>query len=121
MKIKRCGTTELNEMASLSIRRTQLPVVIWSEHNGKSRKTEHNETRVKIGNADFWATVSIEKTPRILARSSDIKISELNKIRAGMKYVGRNHDLFLKHWEDSDFLFDDEDLFNALRQRGEYL
>ena len=49
-----------------------------------------------------------------------MKKSDENAIQDGIRYVGRNYDLFLKHFMDIDFSFDDEDLFNALRNRGEY-
>lgn len=37
-----------------------------------------------------------------------------------MKYIGRNYDIFLKDYNDVNNEFDDEGMFNALRERGEY-
>lgn len=44
----------------------------------------------------------------------------MDAINEAKDYVGRNYDLFLKHYYDVDDVFDDEDLFQALRDRGEY-
>lgn len=44
----------------------------------------------------------------------------MEDIEEGIDYVSRNYDLFLKHFMDTDFSFDDEALFDALRERGEY-
>lgn len=57
----------------------------------------------------------------VKTQSCGIKKSDMTKLREDMKYVARNYDLFLKHFMDTDFTFDDEDLFNALRSRGDYI
>lgn len=44
----------------------------------------------------------------------------MDNILLGIEYVKRNADLFRKHYYDLDESFDDEDLYNALRERGEY-
>jgi hypothetical protein len=44
----------------------------------------------------------------------------MKNIQEAMKYVGRNYDLFLKHWNDTDYSYDEDDLKNDLRKRGEY-
>lgn len=108
-------------MANLNPKRTNLPVIIWSDHGGIERSVSHRNTpRVKIGNKDYWVSVTISESPKIVARSSSIKKSEMEDIKQGIQYVARNYDLFLKHFQDTDFDFDDEDLFNSLRERGEY-
>ena len=107
-------------MANLNPRKSGLPVIIWADHGGVERQVEHNGPRVKIGNNDYSATVSISSNPEILGMLGHIKHSELKNIEAGMEYVARNADLFLKHFNDTTFDFDDEDLTNALRARGEY-
>ena len=109
-------------MANLNPKRTGLSVVIWSDHAGIERNKRDNDARVKIGfpNNGPSVSVSIEEHPKILAKSKNIKNSEMNKIEEGIEYVGRNHDLFLKHYNDTSFDFDDEDLYNELRKRGEY-
>lgn len=108
-------------MANLNPQRSNLPVIIWSDHAGCERKVSHRGTpRIKLGTKDYSVSVTIEPNPIIKAKSGKIKKSEMDKIQQGMDYVGRNYDLFLKHYNDTDFSFDDEDLFNALRERGEY-
>lgn len=107
-------------MANLNPSKSGLPVIIWAEHDGVSRNNTHNEPRVKVGKDKYWISISISENPKILAKSSNIKKSEMDKLEECIEYVARNHDIFLKHFNDTDFNFDDEDLFNALRQRGEY-
>lgn len=109
-------------MANLNPNKTKLGLVIWADHNGVSRKVPHSNTpRVKIGNNEFNVSVLISDNPRILSEPSrKLKSSEMDKVKVAMKYVARNNDLFLKHYFDKTFNFDDEDLFNGLRERGEY-
>ena len=109
------------EMANLTSRRTGLPAVtIWSDQSGINRNKPDNDARVKITGLDYEVSVSIEKKPRILARTKNIKQSEMNNIKAAMEYIGRNYDLFLKHYESSEDIYDDDDLKNDLRKRGDY-
>ena len=110
----------LNEMANLSPKRTGLSVTIWSENDGVSRKIQHNDPRVKVGKNDYWVEITIEEDPVIKAQSPNIKKSEMKRILKGIEYVSRNHDLFLKHFNSSNEEFDDEDLRDALRSRGEF-
>lgn len=108
-------------MANVVPKRSGLSVDIWSDHNGYMRNVSHRGTpRAKITSGDIVVSISIEEYPRILAKSRNMKRSEETAIRSAMNYVGRNYDIFLNHYMDSDFSFDDEDLFNALRERGEY-
>ena len=58
--------------------------------------------------------------PKILASTKNIKQSDIKKIKEAMDYVGRNYDLFLKHYNDKTNEFDDYDLFMALAKRGDY-
>lgn len=109
-------------MANLNPKKTNLGLVIWADHSGISRKVSHRNTpRVKIGNNEFNVSVLISEKPVILEQSRKLKASEENKLADALEYVARNYDLFLKHYFDTDFNFDDEDLFNALRERGEYI
>lgn len=110
----------LCEMANLTTNKTGLQVDIWSDHKGKKRNRKDKSARVKIGTNDYEVSVSIEENPKILAQTKNIKRNDMLKIKKAMKYIGRNYDLFLKHYNDTDNSFDDEDLFNALRERGEY-
>lgn len=108
------------EMANLSPKRTHLQATIWSDNNGVSRNKKDKQPRVKIGTGDSEVSVSIEKEPKILAQTKNIKQSDMKKIKDAMKYVGRNYDLFLKHYNSSNDIFDDYDLFKALAERGDY-
>ena len=47
-------------------------------------------------------------------------LEEMKKIKDAMKYVGRNYDIFLKHYNDTNNEFRDIDLFKALAERGDY-
>ena len=51
--------------------------------------------------------------------SGNIKHSTMAKIKQALKYVSKNSDLFLKHYNDTDDTFYDEDLFGELRKRGQ--
>ena len=84
-------------MANLNPKKTGLSVVIWSEHAGIERKKKYNDARVKLGLPGNGPSVSIsiESEPKILARSKNIKNSDMKKIQKGIEYVGRNYDLFL--------------------------
>lgn len=107
-------------MANLSPKRTNLQATIWSDNNGAKRNKKDKSPRVKIGTSDSEVSVSIEKEPKILAQTKNIKQSDMKKIKDAMKYVGRNYDLFLKHYNSSSDVFDDYDLFQALAERGDY-
>ena len=120
MYIYKKSKDDIFGMANLNPKKTGLSVIIWSDHAGITANRPHNDPRVKIGNANGQVSVSIEPQPKILAKSKNLKKSDMVAIQEGINYVGRNYDLFLKHFMDTDFSFDDEDLFNALRKRGEY-
>lgn len=97
-------------------------IVIWSDHGGVSRSVSHRNTpRIKLSIGDMSISVTISAQPEILAKnravSSKRKLAEFDD---GIAYVSRNYDIFLKHYMDTSFEFDDEDMFNALRDRGEY-
>lgn len=109
-------------MANLTSNKSGLPVAIWSDHSGILRKVSHHNTpRVKIGfPGGHSISVTISKNPHIVAKSPKITAKELQDCNLGVEYVARNYDIFLKHYMDTTDSFDDEDLFNALRARGEY-
>lgn len=110
----------LMEMANLSYNRTNLQADIWSDHRGSIRNKRDKQPRVKISTSDAEVSVSIERKPKILAQTKNIKQSDMKKIKEAMNYVGRNYDLFLKHYNDRTNEFDDYDLFMALAERGDY-
>ena len=120
MIIRRSKKDDIFGMANLNPNKTGLHVIIWSDHGGAYNNRHHNEPRIKIGTSEGSVSTTISPNPRILSKSKNIKKSLQSKIDEGIEYVGRNYDLCLKHFNDSDFSFDDEDLFQALRDRGEY-
>ena len=110
----------LIEMANLSPKRTGLKVRIWAESRGVERNKPDNSPRVKLQLGDKSMSISIEPKPKILAKSRNIKKGDLSSFSDAILYVGRNSDLFLKHYNDTSDEFDDEDLFLALKERGDY-
>ena len=109
-------------MANLNPQKSGLGnIVIWSDHMGVLRNVQHNQPRIKLQIGDMSIVVSISAKPEILSKSktvtSKVKLAMFSK---GIDYVSRNYDIFLKHYMDTDFSFDDEDLFKFLRARGEY-
>lgn len=110
----------LMEMANIDTKSSHLQANIWSDHNGKSRNKKDKQPRVKISTSDVEVSVSIERNPKILAQTKNIKQTDMNKIKDAIKYVGRNYDLFLKHYNDTTDDFRDIDLFMALAKRGDY-
>ena len=114
------STDAIFGMANLVPKRTGLKADIWSPHKGGAEKLPHNSTRVKITIGDSKVSITVEPNPKIKAASPNIKHSDMKAIEDAIDYVGRNYDLFLKHLNDVDDEFLDEDLFQALRERGEY-
>lgn len=110
----------LMEMANIDTKGTHLQADIWSDHGGIKRNKKDKQPRVKISTSDAQVSVSIERKPKILAQTKNIKQSDINKIKDAIKYVGRNYDLFLKHYNDITNDFRDIDLFKALAERGDY-
>lgn len=109
-------------MANLVPKRTGLSADIWSDHKGINRNVSHsNSPGVKIASGDYEVSVSIEPVPQIVAKNSKSpKHSDKLAVDEAIQYVGRNYDLFLKHYNDITDEFDDQDLFDALRERGDY-
>ena len=117
--------SELSEvfgMANLVSMKLNLPVTIWSEHKGVLRNRSDAIPRAKIETVDGTAaySVSLESDPTILAKSKNITKSQEKALELGRLYIGRNYETFLKHYNDVDDSFDDEDFFSELRRKGEY-
>lgn len=110
----------LMEMANIDTKGTHLQVDIWSDHGGIKCNKKDKQPRVKVSTSDAQVSVSIERKPKILAQTKNIKQSDINKIKDAIEYVGRNYDLFLKHYNDITNDFRDIDLFKALAERGDY-
>lgn len=103
-------------MVNITPKRSGIAVSIWADHGGVNYR---NSPRVKLSYQTDSISVSIEADPKILdPKSSKISSRAMQKLQEGIEYVGRNYDLFLKHYMDTDDAFDDADLFDALKQRG---
>ena len=108
-------------MSNLNPKRTNLPVIIWVDHSGVGRKVSHRGSpRVKISQGEHEISVSIEEKPQIKAQSKNIPSNVMKDLKEGIDYVARNYDILLKHYLDTDFSFDDDDLKDELRKRGDY-
>ena len=107
-------------LSDLTPKRTGLNVTIWSNHGGILNKLEYIPF-VKIGERNgFNVTVTITSSPKILDMYRSIGELEMLDIEEAIKYIGRNYDLFLKHFNDVDDSFDDDDLKTELSKRGDY-
>ena len=110
-------------MANVNKRRTGLNVNIWSDGQGCLRNKSDVIPRVKLVRDDESISVSISSDPQVLAPKnwkSKFKKSTLDDFEEGIEFVRKNYDLFLAHYMDEDLSFDDEELFNNLRERGCY-
>lgn len=109
-------------MANITPKRSGIPADIWSDHSGITRKVSHRSTpRAKVSYQGNEISISIEAEPKILTpKHNKFSATIMKNLQTGIDYVGRNSDLFLKHYLDQDDSFDDQDLFDALRERGEY-
>lgn len=108
--------------ATLSNKRTGLKVDIWSKWNVAEISKE--TPNIIIGRAEYWnryiIVVTISSNPKIIAKTPNITEEQKQELEEGIKYVARNYDLFLKHYNNDGNYFDDEDLINALKEKGEY-
>lgn len=122
MKIYRKTENDVFGMTNVTPKKSGLPVSIWSDHSGITRSVLHKDTpRAKVSYGNIVISISIEENPQILApKAKKIPKDVMKKLQEGIDYFSRNYDLFLKHYLDQDDSFDDEDLFNALRERKEY-
>ena len=108
--------------AHLNPHKTGLPVDIWSDNQGILREVSHRGTpNVEIG----WlgcksVCVTISSTPEVLTSIRRFSMEEMGAIAQEIQYVAENYDIFLKHYLNTEYSFDDEDMFNALRARGVY-
>lgn len=111
--------------ATLSNKRTGLQVDIWSKWNVSEITKE--APNIIIGRAEYWnryiIVVTISPNPKIIAKTPNITEEQKQELEEGIKYVAKNYDLFLKHYNNdgnNEAGFDDEDLINALKEKGEY-
>ena len=110
----------LFEMANIVRSKSGLDVDIWSEHRGIERNVPHSLPRIKLSTSDTSIVISIEPQPKLLALSNISEKDAKRIFSKGIRYVGDNYDLFMKHYMDLDDSFDDEMLFAALREKGVY-
>ena len=93
---------DIMEMANYTV--PELPYGIWFDEQGKTRINTHNIPRVKImmSNNDM-IPVSVENVPQILLKGTQLAKAEKilkGKSKAKMfKFISKNSDLILKHWE----------------------
>lgn len=113
------SSSKIFGMANLVSGKTQLPVDIWSQHKG-IEESHRGTPKLKLSKQGAEMSIAIKEHPVIKAKSRKIKKSDIKDFNEGIEYVSRKYDLFLKHYYDVDDKFDDEALFNALRERGEY-
>lgn len=117
----------LYKMADLSKKRTGLKVNIWVDHGGNNfRNVKHDTNRIKLGiRGEFEVEVSLSANPKIesyypkdLFKSKNgTKVKAINQ---GIEYIGRNYELFQKCLDDKDEEYDEDDLKNDLRLKGDY-
>ena len=120
MKILR-RTDYIFGMAHLNPQKSGLgSVIIWADHAGILREVSHrNVPRVKLSKGDLSVPISISSHPVLLAGNFKSR-KHLKEFSEAIDYVARNHEIFNRHYNDTDFSFDDEALFDALRAKGEY-
>ena len=85
---------------------------IYVYHRGLDDKPPH----VRLLTSNAVAIITIAESPEILGISPEGAIEEFQD---AIDYVARNHDIFLKHYQDTTFEFSDKWLFDALRARKE--
>lgn len=110
-------------MANLNPLKSGLRVHILSNNQGVTRNKCNGCPSVIIIEGKAAISVSIEKEPCVLNPKNWKKRfnnSIVTDFERAIQYVGRNFDLFQKHYNDIDGSFDDESLFSELRCRGEY-
>ena len=112
---------ELFEMANLSPKRTGLKLSIWSDGAGKFRNKSDKRPRIKVGKNDtLIASISLDDSLEILAKSKGLKQHDLKAIEEAKEYIKENLDLFIKHYNSHSKDYDDDDLKNDLIKRGYY-
>lgn len=100
-------------MSNLNPKKARLGnIIIWSEHGGVNSNVAHSGTpRVKMSIGDMSISVSISANPEIKSKNKNVTKHKISEFDRGIEYVARNYDVFLKHYNDTDFEFDDEDFF----------
>lgn len=117
MKNRVENTNDIFGTATLNPKKSGLDnIVIWSEHGGIKNSTPI----VKMSIDDITISVSISEPPEIIAKNKNATKHRISEFDKGIEYVAENCDIFLRHYNDTTFEFDDEDLFQALRERGQY-
>ncbi len=99
----------------------------WTASKWDFTKISKEKPNIIIGRAEYWnryiVVVTISPNPKIIAKTPNITNEQKQELEKGIKYVARNYGLFLKHYNNdgnNGAGFDDEDLINALKEKGEY-
>lgn len=104
--------------STISPRRTELKVNIFPEKNefGSNIKDFLPKIRVQNKIDDYQDTFSItlEENPRVVIGENKLSEEDYKMV---CDFVRKNLDLLLKHF-DSDNEFDEEELWNALKENG---
>lgn len=121
MKILVNSSSYIAGMSNLIPRRTGLKTQLWIDHNGVSRKVAHsNVPRLKVGPVNNEIPVLIDKNPKVLVNEKSIKPKLLSEVKSTFPYISRNEDIFKKFYFDTTDEFDEEDLRNELKLRGDW-
>lgn len=108
--------------ATVSAKRTGLNIDIWSKWSASEKSKE--QPHIIIGKTEYWnryiIVVTLSPTPTIIAQTPNITDEQMQDLKAGIEYVARNYDVFLKHYNNAGAGFDDDDLIEALKEKGEY-
>lgn len=99
------------EMASISTKKTGLPLKIWVSTKGKTR----HSARIKVSSLcgdklkpDATFTITIEDDPKIIGSTGNIKTYDLEKVK---DFVIMNKNALLMHWNE---LLDTDELLDVL-------
>lgn len=97
---------------------TNLDVNIYSIHNGICAN-KYYKPKIMIGlKGKYFIIATIEEEPIIIYETLGITQDEQAKCQQALRYVQKNIDLFLKHYNDSKDSFNDKDLINSLDKRN---
>ena len=121
------GQQKLYEMAGLSARRTGLKINIWVDHGGNNfREVGHDTNRLKLGiRGEYEVEISLSQNYEIMSYYpkdlfKDKGSNKTKAIKEAIEYIKRNSDLFQKCLDDKDGSYDEYDLVEDLRKRGEF-
>lgn len=109
----------MTEMANLSQKHTELPVVIWVE-TGVTRGTKHNIPRLKFQNSTSQKIstknlipISISEEPEILIKNFDMKNLKISRKDFQMvkEWIIKHRETLIDYWNQN---FDTVELISIL-------